>query len=75
MLLRERRTLRQTERKIFVARAFPKRDVVVGIAASGTTQYVLGALEFARQLGAVTVGVTSNPKSPLARAAQIADNA
>jgi N-acetylmuramic acid 6-phosphate etherase len=49
-----------------------KKDVVVGIAASGTTPYVLGALEFARGRGAVTVGVTSNPKSPLARAADIA---
>jgi N-acetylmuramic acid 6-phosphate etherase len=49
-----------------------RRDVVVGIAASGTTPYVLGALEFARRRGAVTVGVTSNPRSSLARAAQIA---
>ncbi len=49
-----------------------KRDVVVGLSASGTTQYVLGALEFARRRGAVTVGVTSNPNSPLARRARIA---
>ena len=49
-----------------------KRDVVVGIAASGTTPYVLGALRAARKVGAVTVGVTSNRKSPLARAADIA---
>jgi N-acetylmuramic acid 6-phosphate etherase len=49
-----------------------KNDVVVGIAASGTTPYVLGALKFARGRGAVTVGITSNPKSPLARAADIA---
>jgi N-acetylmuramic acid 6-phosphate etherase len=48
-----------------------KRDVVVGLAASGTTPYVLGALTFARKRGAVTVGVTSNPRSPLARQAQI----
>ncbi len=53
------------------AKVSPK-DVVVGIAASGTTPYVLGALEFARGRGAKTVGVTSNPKSPLARKAQIA---
>ena len=44
------------------------RDVVVGLAASGTTPYVLGAIEFARQRGSVTIGVTSNPRSPLARA-------
>ena len=49
-----------------------RRDVVVGIAASGTTPYVLGALKAARKVGAVTVGVTSNRKSPLARAADIA---
>jgi N-acetylmuramic acid 6-phosphate etherase len=49
-----------------------RRDVVVGLAASGTTPYVLGAIEFAQKRGAVTVGVTSNPRSPLARRSQIA---
>jgi len=49
-----------------------KRDVVVGLSASGTTPYVLGALAFARRRGAMTVGVTSNPNSPLARRARIA---
>jgi N-acetylmuramic acid 6-phosphate etherase len=49
-----------------------KRDVVVGIAASGTTRYVLGGMEWAKRRGCVTVAVTSNPKSPLARVAQIA---
>ena len=48
------------------------KDVVVGLAASGTTPYVLGALAFAKRRGAVTVGVTANPRSPLARAARIA---
>lgn len=47
-------------------------DVVVGIAASGTTPYVLGALQLARRRGATTVGITSNPGSTLARRAQIA---
>ncbi len=47
------------------------RDVVVGIAASGATPYVLGALEFARKRGALTVGITSNRNSPLARAAHV----
>jgi N-acetylmuramic acid 6-phosphate etherase len=47
------------------------QDAVVGIAASGRTPYVLGALDFARRRGAVTIGVTSNPLSPLAREAQI----
>ncbi len=49
-----------------------KSDVVVGLSASGTTPYVLGALDFARKVGAVTVAVTSNPGSPLAKRAQIA---
>jgi N-acetylmuramic acid 6-phosphate etherase len=47
------------------------RDVVVGIAASGSTAYVLGALAFAAKVGAVTVGVTSNPRSPVAHNAQM----
>jgi N-acetylmuramic acid 6-phosphate etherase len=46
-------------------------DVVVGVAASGGTPYVLGALEFARERGAVTVGVTSNPGSLVARKSRI----
>jgi N-acetylmuramic acid 6-phosphate etherase len=49
-----------------------RRDVVVGIAASGTTPYVLGGLRFARRSGAATIGLTSNPDSPLARQVQIA---
>jgi N-acetylmuramic acid 6-phosphate etherase len=52
--------------------AVSRRDIVVGISASGTTPYVLGALRLARRRGAVTVGVTSNPRSPLARQARIA---
>lgn len=47
-------------------------DVVVGLSASGTTPYVLGALDIARRIGAVTVGVTSNPGSPLAKRSHIA---
>ncbi len=47
-------------------------DVVAGIAASGTTPYVLGALRLARKRGAVSIGVTCNRRSPLARNAEIA---
>jgi N-acetylmuramic acid 6-phosphate etherase len=47
------------------------RDIVVGVAASGSTAYVLGALAFARQKGAVTIGLTSNPRSPVAQQAHI----
>jgi N-acetylmuramic acid 6-phosphate etherase len=46
-------------------------DVVVGIAASGSTPYVLSALAFARRRGATTVAVTSNRKAPIARDATI----
>ena len=55
-----------------ILRARPSRkDVVVGLSASGTTPYVLGALQTARRRGATTVGVTSNPLSSLARQADI----
>ncbi|MFN8379017.1 MAG: N-acetylmuramic acid 6-phosphate etherase, partial [Anaerolineae bacterium] len=43
-----------------VARGLTVRDAVVGIAASGRTPYVLGALRYAREIGAVTVGVSNN---------------
>jgi N-acetylmuramic acid 6-phosphate etherase len=48
-----------------------RNDVVVGIAASGTTPYVLGAMNFARKRGATTVAVTSNLRMPLGRLAKI----
>jgi N-acetylmuramic acid 6-phosphate etherase len=48
-----------------------RNDVVVGICASGTTPYVLEALQFARKLGAVTVAVTVNRNTPVARLAKI----
>ncbi|MGB7759092.1 MAG: N-acetylmuramic acid 6-phosphate etherase [Bryobacteraceae bacterium] len=51
---------------------FTARDVLVGLAASGRTPYVLGAMAEARRLGAVTVGVSCTPDSELARAADIA---
>ena len=53
------------------ARKISRRDVVVGISASGTTPYVLGALQFAKKRGALTVGVTSNANSPLAQQSRI----
>ena len=53
------------------ARGFTGRDVLVGIAASGRTPYVLGAIAAARQLGAVTAGISCTPDSELARAVDI----
>ncbi|MDX2412201.1 MAG: N-acetylmuramic acid 6-phosphate etherase [Woeseiaceae bacterium] len=46
-------------------------DVVVGIATSGHTPYVLGALKFARDAGAGTVGFSCNPGSPVAEKADV----
>lgn len=45
------------------------RDVVIGLAASGTTPYVIGALEESRRRGIITGSITNNPGSPLARVA------
>jgi len=42
-----------------------KLDTLVGIAASGTTPYVLGALEIAKSQGILTAGISCNPNSPL----------
>lgn len=47
------------------------KDVVVGIAASGRTPYTVGAVEYARSLGAFTVGLTCVPDSPITRAAEL----
>lgn len=46
-------------------------DALVGIAASGTTPYTVAAVQRADEIGALTVGVTSTPGSPLARIARI----
>jgi N-acetylmuramic acid 6-phosphate etherase len=51
---------------------FGSGDALVGIAASGRTPYVLGGMEHARRLGALTIGLTCVPGSPLAAAAEIA---
>jgi N-acetylmuramic acid 6-phosphate etherase len=47
-------------------------DVILLIAASGTTPYVLGALQAAHMVGALTVGITNNPGTPLAANPDIA---
>lgn len=54
------------------ARGFSASDVLVGIAASGRTPYVLGAVEHARRLGAATIGISCTPGSALARSVDIA---
>ncbi len=52
------------------AHAVCPKDVVVGIAASGTTPYVVGALEQCNKAGIVTGSITNNPGAPLARVAR-----
>jgi len=51
---------------------FSSKDVLVGIAASGRTPYVIGALEYAKSLGSVTVSIASNPDSAMANIVDIA---
>ncbi|MEA1064311.1 N-acetylmuramic acid 6-phosphate etherase [Erwinia sp. HR93] len=48
------------------------RDLVIGLAASGRTPYVIGGLEYARRCGCCTVAISCNPDSPIAQAADIA---
>lgn len=58
-------------RKDIAAKRPGKKDVVVGIAASGRTPYTIAAVEYARKKGAGTVAVVCNSGSPLAKAAEI----
>jgi N-acetylmuramic acid 6-phosphate etherase len=53
-------------------RGFTAADVLVGIAASGRTPYVLGGLRFARSVGALTIGISCVRDSEVARASEIA---
>ena len=52
-------------------RGLTNKDVVVGIAASGRTPYTIGAVKYARSLGAFTVALTCVPDSPITRAAEL----
>jgi len=54
------------------ARGFTTRDALVGIAASGRTPYTVGAVEYARRLGALTIAITCAPESPITQATEIA---
>ena len=53
------------------ARGFGAGDVLVGIAASGRTPYTVGAVKFAREIGAFTVGLTCVPGAPITEAAEL----
>ncbi len=52
-------------------RRLKKNDVVVGLTASGRTPYAIGALRYARRIGARTVAVTCNPNAPISQVADI----
>jgi N-acetylmuramic acid 6-phosphate etherase len=54
-----------------LARGFTAQDVLVGIAASGRTPYVLGAIAEACRMGAVTIGICCVPDAELSRAVEI----
>jgi N-acetylmuramic acid 6-phosphate etherase len=54
-----------------MARSLTAQDAVVGIAASGRTPYVVGALIYARHIGAATVGISCNAPAPVLDAADI----
>ncbi len=53
------------------ARNFASGDALVGIAASGSTPYTVGAVEYARSCGAFTVAITCAPGSPITEAAEV----
>src|SRR5882672_6741020 len=53
------------------ARGFTKADVLVGIAASGSTPYTVGAVSYARSLGAFTVAVTCAPGSSITKVSEV----
>jgi len=63
-------SVRNAERELR-EKKLTRNDVVVGITASGTTPYVVGALKYARGRGATTVAITSNRKTPAAGLAKI----
>jgi N-acetylmuramic acid 6-phosphate etherase len=55
-----------------LTKGFAAGDVLVGIAASGRTPYVLGAVAHAKRMGAMTIGISCTPNSELSRAVDIA---
>ena len=62
---------REAGAKDLQARGFTPDDVVVGIAASGRTPYTIGAVEYARGIGALTICITCNENTALAAAVEI----
>ena len=63
---------RELGRQAIAKKKPTRKDVVVGIAASGRTPFTIAAIDYARAHGAKTVAVVCNPKSPLGKAAHVA---
>jgi N-acetylmuramic acid 6-phosphate etherase len=63
---------RELGRKEIAKKKPTRKDVVVGIAASGRTPFTIAAIKYARAHDAKTVAVVCNPKSPLGKAAHVA---
>lgn len=61
----------ESGKRDLAARGFTAHDSLVGIAASGRTPYVLGAIAYARGLGAFTAGISCTPDSELSRAVDV----
>jgi N-acetylmuramic acid 6-phosphate etherase len=62
---------RELGRRAIAKKKPAKKDVVVGIAASGRTPFTVAAIEYARAHGAKTIAIVCNPKSPLGKTAHI----
>jgi N-acetylmuramic acid 6-phosphate etherase len=62
---------RELGRKEMARKKLGKKDIVVGIAASGHTPFTIAAVEYARARGARTIALTCNRRSPLGRAAHL----
>ena len=63
---------RELGRQDLVDIQLTKTDIVIGIAASGRTPYVLGGLAYAQEVGCHTVGISCNPGSAVGAAAELA---
>ena len=63
---------RELGRQDLVDIKLTKTDIVIGIAASGRTPYVLGGLAYAKEVGCHTVGISCNPGSAIGQAAELA---
>ncbi|HBG8471104.1 N-acetylmuramic acid 6-phosphate etherase [Clostridioides difficile] len=57
-----------------IDRGVTSKDVICGIAASGRTPYVIGAMEYAKELGCAVLSITMNPNSEMSKKADLPIN-